>query len=80
MAPFYTSYPCILRSNIQSHGADDALRHRSVERRVDPPESQRHRHQREGNSHSRRQPAHQPTLCAARYIGRLLFTEPDPNR
>ncbi len=50
--------------SLPSHSADDALRHRSAERRVDAPESQRHRQQADGDSHSRRQGTHRPRCDA----------------
>ena len=48
--------------SLPSHSADDALRHRSPERRVDALESQRHRQPTDGDSHPRRQGTQRPLM------------------
>ena len=60
----------ILRSVPTSRSADDALRHRSAQRRVDTLESQRHRQQANGDSRSRRQGTHRSRCDAQRKTAR----------
>ena len=53
----HATHRCSAHS-LPSHSAADALRHRSAQRRVDTLESQRHRQQAHGDSHSGRQGTH----------------------